>query len=429
VKTALADFGLKGCRSDFPLLSSHPELHYLDTAASAQKPSLVIDAISNFYSNDYANVHRGSYELSQRATTKYEESRKKIASFLGLSKEQCLIFTRGTTEAVNLVAQALAQSHQKTPLRSVLVTRAEHHANFVPWQQLAKTCGISFVISELDTALKELDLEHYRELLKKHQPSVVALSSSSNVLGNRHPWREMAKLAKAAGALVFLDLAQSVAHDSISLDEESGHVDFVAFSAHKIFGPTGIGVLWAKEEHLLGFEPTHFGGDMIHLVGDTSTSWNELPWKWEPGTPAIAQAVGFGAAIEYLTKKFSFSEIKEFETGLCAQALEGLSAVKGICIYGIPDATKRAPLVTFNLEGVHPLDLATWLDQRGLALRSGHHCTQPLHRKLGVESSIRASFSIYNDKPDVEALISGVNEAAEFFEKLRSRKKLKHEQR
>ncbi|HVJ65146.1 MAG TPA: aminotransferase class V-fold PLP-dependent enzyme, partial [Bdellovibrionota bacterium] len=303
--------------------------------------------------------------------------------------------------------------------------RAEHHANFVPWQQLARETGSPFLIAELTADKRAVNLDHYAELLKKHRPSVVAFSSSSNVLGNRHPWREMARLAKAEGALVFLDLAQSVAHDPVDLSRESELLDFVVLSGHKVFGPTGIGVLWGKEEFLSQWEPTHFGGDMISHVGDAETTWNVLPWKWEPGTPPIVEAVGFGAAVEYLTSTFDFGEIHDFETALCTRALSGLQEIEGLEIYGTLDASQRGPLVAFNLKGVHSLDLATWLDQRSLALRSGHHCAQPLHRALGVESSLRASFSIYNDQDDVEALLRGVSDAANFFARLRKKKEHK----
>lgn len=411
--------GLRGCAKDFPLIEANPQLHYLDSAASSQKPKAVIESLSRFYSCDYANVHRGSYELSQRATSLYEGARSKIASFLGLKSDRQVIFTKGTTDGVNIVMQALAKKHQETPMSgAVLVLRSEHHANFVPWQQLAKTASLPFLIAELTSDKRQIDLDHFSSLVSLHKPSVVAISSSSNVLGNSHPWRQMAKIAKNHGALVFLDLAQSVAHDPVNFSKDEDLVDFAVFSAHKIFGPTGIGILWGKAEHLESLEPTHFGGDMISLVGDHSTTWNELPWKWEPGTPAIAEAVGFGAAIDYFLK-FDRSEVLSFEHNLCAEAIKGLWAIEGVEIYGVLDAKLRAPLVTFNLKGVHSLDLATWLDQRGLALRSGHHCAQPLHRSLGVESSIRASFSIYNDLGDVRSLIEGVADAASFFTRLK----------
>lgn len=414
--------GLRGCANDFPLIARHPQLHYLDTAASAQKSQSVIDAISGFYQNHYANVHRGSYELSQVATSLYEGSRARVAKFMGLQGDRQVIFTRGTTDGVNIVAQALAKQHESHPLRGgVMITRAEHHANFVPWQQLALKTKKEFLIAELSADLRSVDLDNYAKLIKAHRPALVALSSSSNVLGNRHPWREMAKLAKAEGAMVFLDVAQSVAHDPLDLSRDSELLDFVVFSAHKVFGPTGIGVLWAQESYLLEWEPTHFGGDMIAVVEDHKTTWNELPWKWEPGTPPIAEAVGFGAALDYLAR-FDYEEIHAYEQELCSAALAGFAGIEGLDIYGTLDAALRGPLVAFNLRGVHSLDLATWLDQRGVAVRSGHHCAQPLHRALGVESSLRASFSIYNDSDDVTALLDGVREAAVFFAKIRKKK-------
>ena len=413
--------GLRGAKEDFPLLVNSPNLHFLDTAASSQKPKQVLDAVNSFYSNEYANVHRGSYELSQRATAKYEGSRKKIAQYLGISSSEELIFTHGTTDSINIVAEALNKSFDSTKYKSVVVTRSEHHANFVPWQSFAKANNCEFLITELSEDLRTLDLEDFKKKLLD-KPYIVALSSSSNVLGNCVPWKEMASLAKQSGALVLVDFAQSVAHEKINIDECRDLIDFLSFSSHKIFGPTGVGVLWAKKEWLLATEPKRFGGDMISVVEDHQSTWNDLPWKWEPGTPPIAQAVGMAAGFDYIYS-LGLEDVAAYESDLTFLAIDAFKKIEGIEIYGDLSSKKRNPLLTFNLEGVHSLDLASWLDQRGLALRSGHHCTQPLHRKLGKDSSIRASFSVYNDSRDVDALVEGVQQASIFFKKIKSKRR------
>jgi cysteine desulfurase/selenocysteine lyase len=396
-------------REDFPLLAAYPDLHYLDSAATSQKPAVVLDAVREFYETSNANPHRGAYALSVAATDCYQDARQRIAKFLGIADADCLIFTRGTTESINLVASAWGRENVQRG-DDIIVTALEHHANFVPWQQLAVERGAAFRICEL-TSEGRIDLDCLRSMISR-RTRIVAFSHVSNALGTVNPVREIASLVREkSDALTVCDGAQSAPHLRVRFDDLG--VDFYAFSGHKMLGPMGIGGLAGKRHILEAMRPYQTGGDMIEFVYDESTTWNVLPHKFEAGTPNAAGAVGLAAATAYLDS-IGMDEVLGHERALIASAQSRLAQLEGIRIYGPPPA-ERSGVLSFTLDDVHPHDLATILDGEGVCIRAGHHCAQPLMRRLDLPATARASFYVYNDESDIDALMAGVLKAKEVF--------------
>ena len=396
-------------RADFPLLAANPDLHYLDSAATSQKPRQVLDAIVGFYETANANPHRGAYALSVAATDAYDGARRRIAKFVGASDPDCLIFTRGTTEALNLVASSWGRPTIGAG-DDIIVTAMEHHANFVPWQQLAIEKGARLLICEL-TADGRLDLDCLSGLVTS-KTRAVAINHVSNALGTINPVSEIVRLVKErSDAIVVCDGAQAVPHLEVRFDELGP--DFYAFSGHKMCGPMGSGVLIGRRDLLESMPPYQTGGDMVEFVYDDRTTWNALPHKFEAGTPNAADAVGLAAAVEYLDG-IGMDEVLRHERALVSEAFERLSAIQEVKIFG-PPVSGRSGVISFTLGDVHPHDLATILDGDGVCIRAGNHCTQPLMRRLDVSATARASFYIYNDRSDIDALIDGVVKAKEIF--------------
>ncbi len=395
-------------RADFPLLVRQPTLRYLDSAATAQKPAVVLDALREFYETENANPHRGAYALSVAATDRYHEARARIARFMGMADASCLIFTRGTTEAINLIASAWGQANISAG-DEIVVTRLEHHANFVPWQQLALATGATFRIVEA-SADGQVTPEALRAIVSP-RTRVVACGHVSNALGTLNPVRELAAIAREAGALVVCDGAQGAPHLRVDFDQLG--VDAYAFSGHKIGGPMGIGGLLARRELLEAMPPYHFGGDMIEFVGDDTSTWNVLPHRFEAGTPNVAGAVGLAAAVDYLDA-LGMDAVLAHEQRLTTLASERLAAIGGVTVLG-PPAAERNGVVSFVVDGIHAHDLATILDGTGVCVRAGHHCAQPLMRALGLDATARASFWVYNDDADVDALVEGIQHAQRLF--------------
>jgi cysteine desulfurase/selenocysteine lyase len=401
-------------RADFPILARTVRgkpLIYLDSAATSQKPLAVIEEQSRVYKELNANVHRGVHFLSQESTDAYEKSRRKIARHLGIKDEGEVIFTRGTTEAINLVAATWGRSNIQAGDR-VVVTRMEHHSNFVPWQSLCKEKGAEFVIWEVAGDFI-LHLEELENILKQGKVKLLAFTGMSNVLGTINPVAEISALAKKYDVTVLVDAAQSMAHNAVNL-KDWPNVDFVAFSSHKMCGPTGIGVLWGKRKLLEAMPPYQFGGDMILRVGDEATTWNELPWKFEAGTPNYGDSIAFGAALDYLAA-IGMERIHEYESSLVHYCKQKLLEIPDVAFIGPSDERVHGGAVSFTTGHVHPHDLATFLDAEGIAIRAGHHCAQPLMRKLGVIATNRASFYFYNTKAEVDRLAEVVRNAMEYF--------------
>lgn len=393
-------------REDFPILNQqvHEEdLVYLDSAATSQKPRQVLDAVRHYYDWDNANAHRGLHCLGERATHAYEEARDKVCEFIHAQSRQEIIFTKGTTDSLNMVAgfaqQVLTEGDE------VLISVMEHHANLIPWQQVCQRTGAKLVYVEL--ADGGLDMDDLRSKLTS-KTKFVSLTQVSNVLGTLNPIKEIAQLAHAVGAYLVVDAAQSAPH--IAIDVQDLDCDFLSFSGHKMLAPMGIGVLYGKKDLLNQFEPVVFGGDMIDLVTMETATWAELPNKHEAGTPNVAGAIGLGAAIDYLTA-IGLPAIQEHGHKLLTYTLKGLEELGGVTVYGHPSLD----LLAFNLDGIHPHDLATALDYEGIAVRAGHHCTQPLHRYLGISASIRVSFYLYNDYEDCDRLLAALKKAKEYF--------------
>lgn len=396
-------------RSDFPLLAKNPGLHYLDSAATSQKPGVVLDALRDFYETANANPHRGVYSLSVRATECFHQARVRIAQFLGVRDSDCLIFTRGTTEGINLVAGSWGAVNVSSG-DEIVVTALDHHSNFVPWQVLAMRKGAKFRVCEL-TPDGRIDLDFLSGLLGR-RTKIVAFNHVSNALGTINPVAEIARLVREkTDAILVCDGAQSAPHFPVSFD--SLGVDFYAFSGHKMLGPMGIGGLIGKREMLEEMPPYQTGGDMIEFVYDDRTTWNVLPHKFEAGTPNAANAVGLAAAVEYLDK-IGMDRVREHERALMSAAQERLAAIEGLRIYG-PPASERSGVLSFTLGDVHPHDIATILDGEGVCIRAGHHCAQPLMRRLDVAATARASFYVYNDESDIDALVAGIMKAREIF--------------
>jgi cysteine desulfurase/selenocysteine lyase len=386
-------FDVKAIRQDFPILqqqvNGHP-LVYLDSGASSQKPSSVIEAMNTYYREYNANVHRGIYSISEKASEAYETARKKVGRFINARSWREVIFTRNTTESINLVAYSWGMSNLKAG-DVILTSEMEHHANLVPWQQLAARTGATVKYIPVD-GHGYLDMATFEAWLT---PAVklVSITQMSNVLGTVTPVGDIVQKAHAVGALVLLDAAQAVPH--MPTDVQAFDCDFLAFSSHKMMGPTGLGVLWARKEILAGMPPFMTGGDMIKKVTFEGSDWNELPWKFEAGTPAIAEAVGLGVAVDYLNQ-VGMHNVRRHEIELTTYAFERLSQVEGIRIYGPRDPTARGGAVAFTLGNIHPHDIAAVLDTEGICIRAGHHCAMPLHDKFGLQATARASFYVYN---------------------------------
>jgi cysteine desulfurase / selenocysteine lyase len=408
-----APYDVDAVRADFPILhqehSPGKRLVYLDSAASSQKPASVIEALDDYYRRYHANVHRGIHKLSEEATAAYEGARVKIKRFVNAASKREVIFTRGTTEGINLVAQTWGRANLG-PGDVVLSTQMEHHSNIVPWQMLAaeKGCEIRYIPITADGTL---DMDAYSALLHQHRVKLVTVMHGSNVLGTINPVETIIQQAHEAGAIVVVDAAQSVPH--LAVDVQTMDVDFLAFSGHKMLGPTGIGVLYGKRELLDEMPPWMGGGDMIASVTLESSTWNELPYKFEAGTPSIAQAIGLGYAVDYLAQ-LGMDKIHQYEEILTSYAMDRLVEVPGLTIYG-PDSTHRGAVTAFSLDQIHPHDLAQVLDVEGIAVRAGHHCAQPLHDAISVKATTRASFYLYNTTDEIDSLIVALYKAKKAF--------------
>ena len=399
-------------RKDFPILGREVRpgipLIYLDSTATTQKPLAVLQAMDEFYRHNNANIHRGVHTLAEEATAMYEHARQRVAKFIHAPSAREIVFTRNATESINLVAYTWARANLKSE-DVIILTEMEHHSNLVPWLQLATERGITLEFIPV-TSEGLLDLDVYRSLLTR-TPKLVAFSGMSNVLGTINPTAEIIRLAHEAGALALVDGAQSVPH--LPVDVQELDVDFLAFSAHKMLGPTGIGALYAKARLLESMPPFLGGGDMIKTVHLRSFSSNNIPHKFEAGTPAIAEAVGFGAAVEYLSR-IGMEAVAAHEQEMIGYALERLEEIPGIRVLG-PDAEKKGGVAAFTLDEVHPHDVAQILDTYGVAVRAGHHCAQPLHEKFGIQATTRASFYIYSVKEEVDKLVTGIYQVKKVF--------------
>jgi cysteine desulfurase / selenocysteine lyase len=396
-------------RKDFPILSEvingHP-LVYLDSAATSQKPIPVIEKINEYYKKMNANVHRGVHTLGTRATEGYEGAREKVRKFINAKSTKEIIFTRGTTTAINTVAYSYARANLKDG-DEIVTTPMEHHSNLIPWQQAAKATGatLKFLPLQPDGTVRIEDIQ----ATITDQTKLVAIAHVSNVLGTINPIKQIAEIAHKHGAVLLVDGAQSTPH--MKIDVQDLDCDFFTFSGHKMCGPTGIGVLYGKQHLLENMEPVEFGGEMIDFVELYDSTWKELPWKFEGGTPIIGDAIALGAAIDYL-EQIGMENIERHEKEITSYALEQLKTIEGIDIYG---PQHRGGLVTFNLTGVHPHDVATALDTEGIAIRAGHHCAQPLMKWLECTATARASFYLYNTKEEIDILISALHKTKEFF--------------
>jgi len=395
-------------KEDFPIFKTSVyglPLVYLDSAATAQKPSVVIDKMTNFYQSHYGTVHRAIYKLSKEATFQYEETRSLVRAFLNADKNEEIIFTRGTTEAINLVAYSFGKAFIQ-PGDEILISEMEHHSNIVPWQLLVEDRGARLKVIPFDER-GVLDLKAFEKLLSS-KTKLVAVTHISNVLGTINPIKEIAKMAHAVNAKILVDGAQSAPH--MKIDVQDLDVDFYLFSGHKIYGPTGIGVLYGKEALLNAMPPYQGGGDMIETVTFEKTTYNVLPLKFEAGTPMIAEVIGLGAAIRYL-QNIGLEAIYTHEQELLNYATKKLKEINGIHILG--NADKKGAILTFTLEKIHPLDLATFLDLQGISMRTGHLCAQPVMRHFGISSAIRVSFGLYNTKEEIDYFIECLKKAVE----------------
>ncbi|MFT9388134.1 MULTISPECIES: cysteine desulfurase [Leuconostoc] len=400
-------------RNDFPILQetmNGQPLLYLDSAATAQKPRQVIQALTTYYMHDNANVHRGIYDLSQRATQQYEAARDKVQQFIHAQHREEIIFTRGTTEAINWVASTYGVAHVGAG-DEIVISEMEHHSNIVPWQQLAQRVGaqLKYIALTDDGCLDMADAQ--RKITARTK--IVAVTHMSNVLGVVNPIKALAALAHAKGAVILADGAQSTPH--MAIDVQALMVDFFAFSGHKMMGPMGIGVLYGKQAVLDAMPPAQFGGEMIATVTQQSATFQPLPWRFEAGTPNVAGAIGLGAAVDYLTH-VGMAQVAEYEQGLASYALAQLQAIPGVIIYGPQDSQRHVGVISFNLAGIHAHDVATALDQEGIAVRAGHHCAQPLMAALQVAATVRVSLYLYNTRADIDRLIKTLIDIKDYFE-------------
>ena len=401
-------------RKDFPILSRTiygKPLVYLDNAATSQKPTSVIQSLVDYYESYNSNIHRGVHTLSMEATDRHEDARSKCTRFIGAKEDKSLIMVRNTTEAINLVAQTWGK-HNISAGDEILTTHMEHHSNLVPWQKLAEQNGASLQFIELDED-GMLNLSNIDDLITE-RTKLLALTHMSNVLGTINPVKELTAVAHKMGAKVLIDGAQSVPH--MKVDVTDLDCDFFAFSGHKMLAPTGIGVLYVKPEILESMEPFLFGGDMVSQVWDDTATWNDLPWKFEAGTPNIADLIGLGTAIDYL-ESLGMDEVREHEMALTGYALEQFDRLNDIKVFGPKDLSKRGGVISFHSDDVHPHDMGTMLDREGIAIRTGHHCAMPLTRKLSVAATARASFYIYNTEEEVDKLTSAITATLDYFAK------------
>ena len=397
-------------RKDFPILDqivNDEPLVYLDNAATTQKPKAVLEAVNRYYQEDNANVHRGVHTLAERATASYEAARETVRRFINASSTKEVLFTRGTTTGLNWVGRFAEEILEEGD--EVLISIMEHHSNILPWQEACRKTGAKLVYAYLKDG--GLDLEDFRKKLTD-RTKFVSIAHASNVLGVINPVQEIAQLAHEKGAIVVVDGAQSVPH--MKIDVQKLDADFFVFSGHKMAGPTGIGVLYGKEQYLNQMSPVEFGGEMIDFVYEQSATWKELPWKFEAGTPNMAGAIGLAAAIDYL-EAIGMDAIERHEQDLIAYVFPKLQAIEGLKIYGSQDLAKRSGVISFNLGDLHPHDLATALDYEGVAVRAGHHCAQPLIQYLEVPATARASFYLYNTKKDCDKLVEALIKTKEFF--------------
>lgn len=397
-------------RKDFPILDqivNDEPLVYLDNAATTQKPKAVLEAVNRYYQEDNANVHRGVHTLAERATASYEAARETVRRFINASSTKEVLFTRGTTTGLNWLGRFAEEILEEGD--EVLISIMEHHSNILPWQEACRKAGAKLVYVYLKDG--GLDLEDFRKKLTD-RTKFVSIAHSSNVLGVINPVQEIAQLAHEKGAIVVVDGAQSVPH--MKIDVQKLDADFFVFSGHKMAGPTGIGVLYGKEQYLNQMSPVEFGGEMIDFVYEQSATWKELPWKFEAGTPNMAGAIGLAAAIDYL-EAIGMDAIERHEQDLIAYVFPKLQAIEGLKIYGSQDLAKRSGVISFNLGDLHPHDLATALDYEGVAVRAGHHCAQPLIQYLEVPATARASFYLYNTKEDCDKLVEALIKTKEFF--------------
>jgi len=411
-RAATAGLDVERIRADFPVLSqtmNGKPVVWLDNASTSQKPRVVLDAMQRVYEEHNANIHRGVYEFSERTTAAFEEARAKVARFINARTMREVIFVRNTTEAVNLVAYAWGRDNIRKGDR-IVTTVLEHHSNFVPWQQLAKEAGAELVVVDIDEEGR-LRLDQMRRELEKGA-KLVAITHTSNGLGVVNPVAEITRWAKAAGATVMVDAAQSAPHTKV--DVQGIGCDFLALSGHKMLGPTGSGALWGQLETLDRMRPFLYGGDMISRVSIEKSEWNELPWKFEAGTTAYVEAIGLGAAVDYLTG-VGMEAIHAHELDLLRHLLPQLLAEDGITVYGPHDLEDRVGVVSFDVDGIHPHDMATLLDREGIAVRAGHHCNHPLMTRLGVPATTRASFYLYNTAAECDALVAAVRKAKKVF--------------
>ncbi len=400
-------FDVKNIRRDFPIFANQPDnFVYLDSSATTLKPQSVIDAVAGYYSKYSANVHRSIYAIGEEATAEYEGSRLKVAKLINTDSKS-IIFTRGTTESINLVAYTWARKNIKAG-DEILLTEMEHHSNLIPWQLCAQETGaiLKHIPFNEDGTLDLSDPEKWFT----HKTKLVSVIHQSNVFGTVNPIKDIIKIAHDVGAIVLVDAAQSVPHQTV--DVQDMDCDFLAFSGHKMLGPTGVGVLYGKPELLEAMPPFLGGGEMIRTVSLNDSTWNDIPWKFEAGTPNIAQAIGLGAAVDYINQ-IGMETIHNREQELLNYALEKMQEIPGINIYGA--AQKRGAVISFNVENIHPHDLAQFLDNDGIAIRAGHHCAQPIMKKLGVPATGRASFYVYNSKEDVDRLCESIEKTVKFM--------------
>ncbi|MCJ0542731.1 cysteine desulfurase [Enterococcus cecorum] len=404
-------FDAKKIRADFPVLNqivNDEPLIYLDNAATTQKPQAVLDVLNHYYLQDNANVHRGVHTLAERATAEFEAARKKVQQFIHANSNKEIIFTKGTTDSLNIIAQSYGEFIQAGD--EIVISKMEHHANLIPWQQLAKRKQAVLRYIPL-TADGHLDVQAAKTIINE-KTAIVALAHVSNVLGTVNPVKEITQLAHQHQAIMVVDGAQAVAHMPVDVQELD--CDFYCFSGHKMCGPTGIGVLYGKQALLEKMEPVAFGGEMIDFVDLYESTWTELPWKFEAGTPNIAGAIGLGAAIDYL-EKIGMQTIHEYEQAIVAELLPKLQQIEGLTIYGPQNPAEHTAVIAFNLDHLHPHDVASALDMQGIAVRAGHHCAQPLIKELGCFATARASFYFYNTKEEADQLVAAILATKEFF--------------
>lgn len=397
-------------RQDFAILDqvvNDEPLVYLDNAATTQKPQVVLDALMTYYHEDNANVHRGVHTLAERATAAYEASREKFCQFINAKSTKEVLFTRGTTTGLNWVGRFAEQVLE--PGDEVVISIMEHHSNIIPWQEACKKAGAKLVYAYLKDG--QLDMEDLANKISE-KTKFVSLAQVSNVLGCINPVKEIAKLAHQVGAYMVVDGAQSAPH--MAIDVQDLDCDFFTLSGHKMLGPTGIGVLYGKEEILNQMNPIEFGGEMIDFVYEQEATWKDLPWKFEAGTPNIAGAIALGAAVDYISN-LGMENVHAYEQELVDYVLPKLQAIEGLTVYGPEDPSQHAGVIAFNIDGLHPHDVATALDYEGVAVRAGHHCAQPLINHLGISSTVRASFYIYNTKEDCDKLVEAILATKEFF--------------